>query len=731
MIKSPILILFSFLLFVFNLNVFSQTQKPVPEKGVLDLRGYDFSENIELNGEWEFYWNELYDFYDFENKVHTPDAYINVPGGWSGIEVDGKIIPDTGYATLRLVIFTDPNDKKYTLYMGEVLTAYKVWCNNNVIAQIGKVGKNSNDAKPAISPIIKGIDFDQEKVQLIMQISNYNHRSNGIFQTPVIGEETKIIRKASLNLFFDIIIFGAVFIIALYYLGMFILRTKNKAALAFSLLGFVMAIRILFSSNYSFNFIFPETSWNLVYRISYFTFYALVVTFIFFFKETFEEKKYKAFFIVSYSISGLFALTLFLPTIIFTKLLFIYQISVVLMVLFSVYLLATYIKKKKTGAVSISVIMLIFFGTGINDMLYYNRVIHSITLTHVGIFVLILGQALTLAKIFTKSFHENEHLTAKLDYQNQNLQEIVDNRTKELKIKNQDVLQKNEELQVQKEELQVQKEEISRQKELLEAHNKLFTDSINYASTIQQAVLPSNETIKKYFNSFIIFLPKDIVSGDFYWFNDVNPKYLYFVVGDCTGHGVPGAFISLIAMYLLNSVTIEKQIENPKEILTELNKMFHEFLHKGQNSNRAGVDLGVLRFEKDNLHKVVYSAAKTNMFIYDSEDKTVIRHRGSRKSIGSITSRFADKNIKFENLEIDIKNTQTIYCSTDGFIDQNNPQRKRFGTSQFVEMIKENANFPIQQQKILIMKRLENHKQDQEQRDDITFIGLSPKEFNS
>lgn len=718
-----------FFIIIISLNLLSQNQTPIAEKGVIDLRNWDFVQNgnVELKGEWEFYWNKLYVPEDFENQVHTPDAYMNVPSSWTGTLVNNKPLPDTGYATYRLVIFITPNtSENYMIKLGEVLTAYKAWWNNKTIAEVGTVSINSNNSKPSLQPIVTKVNFDKEKIELIVQVSNYSHRENSFFQIPVIGSEQGVIKQFTLSMFFDIIIFGAVIIMGLYHLGLFFYRRKNKAALAFALLSLDVGLRILFSSNYSFNFIFPEISWEIVYRINYITFYVLVASFIFFFQSTFEEKKYKLFFISSYSVSFLFLLTLFFPTLVYSKLLIFYQILVLLMIFFSLFLLVKYIIAKKTGAVTLSVTTFLFFAAGINDILYFNDIINTTTLTHLGLFVLVLGQSLTLARIFTKAFIKNEELTAELDFHNQHLQELVEERTKEIELQKQDILQKNEELMVQKEELQVQKDEIIRQKELLENKNTFITDSIRYASTIQKAVLPENEDIKKYFNSFFVFLPRDIVSGDFYWFTDTSDKYLFIGVGDCTGHGVPGAFLSLIGMYILNTVVIEKQIDDPKLILSKLDELFISFLHKGLVENRDGMEIGIFRFEKENLSKLVYSAAKTNMFIYDKSNKEISRYRGSRRSIGLKYSKNSS-SVKFENINFNIKSSNIIYCATDGFVDQNNYDRKRFGTAAFTKMLNQISELPMQQQKLSIIRRFEEYRQNEDQRDDITVIGLTPK----
>ena len=396
---------------------------------------------------------------------------------------------------------------------------------------------------------------------------------------------------------------------------------------------------------------------------------------------------------------------------------------------FSVYVVIDAWKHKKHGAKLFLFSFLFLMACGINDMLFYNNIIDTIVLTPFGVFILVLGQSLVLARIFTKAFTDNEKLMAQLDYQNQHLQELVDERTKEIEQQKQHILQKNEELQMQKEELEVQRDEINKQKNILEEHNKFITDSINYASSIQKAVLPTGENMKKYFDNFVLFLPKDIVSGDFYWFSDIHPNYVFFALGDCTGHGVPGAFLSLISMYLLNVVIIEHKLTDPKEILTSFEALFNEFLNKTHNDNRDGLDVGILRFEKNNLHNFVCASAKTNIFIYNHKEKELIRYRGTRKSIGNISQAILYSNFKFENYSLTLPEDVTIYVASDGYVDQNNIDRKRFGTNRFVPLLKEIADLPIQQQKLILLKRLEDFQKNEPQRDDISVIGLKPKKI--
>lgn len=360
-------------------------------------------------------------------------------------------------------------------------------------------------------------------------------------------------------------------------------------------------------------------------------------------------------------------------------------------------------------------------------MLFYNDLIKSMALLPIGIFVLILGQSLTLARIFTNAFVENEKLTEKLNYQNEHLQELVKDRTKEIERQKQDILQKNEELLVQKEELQVQKDSIVKQKEIIEEHAKLISDSIEYASSIQKSILPSTQNLKIYFEHFIIFLPKDVVSGDFYWFSDNHPQYMFFALGDCTGHGVPGAFLSLIASYLLNSIMNEKHTVDLVEIMETLDLKFNKFMHKSTSKNIDGMDISILRFEKGNKKKVDFTGAKGNILVWYPTTKELKRYKASRRSIGFLSDATTKSRIKFLKTTIELDEDSIIYLYSDGYIDQNNLSRKRLGTLRFLKTIKENAEVPIQQQKIILIKQLEEYKENSPQRDDITVIALRLK----
>lgn len=277
--------------------------------------------------------------------------------------------------------------------------------------------------------------------------------------------------------------------------------------------------------------------------------------------------------------------------------------------------------------------------------------------------------------------------------------------------------------------LRIANKQIRTQRDMLDRQNKNITASIRYAMTIQQAMLPEKESLDRFFESFIIYKPKDIVSGDFYWFSGFSDKQKgskmqFIAVVDCTGHGVPGAFMSMIGNRLLGEIVNEKRIEDPKEILEMLNKEIRLALRQEQTDNNDGMDLLLCRFLSKNAGTVnlTFSGAKRTLYIVKKATDELIGLKGERKSIGGIGEK--KENLKFTDQELILNRGDKIYLLTDGLIDQNGPDRKRFGSKKVEDMLVSMNEKPMDQQKNIFDESLAGFMQDEDQRDDITIIGL-------
>ncbi|MGQ9806543.1 MAG: SpoIIE family protein phosphatase [Chlorobiales bacterium] len=297
-----------------------------------------------------------------------------------------------------------------------------------------------------------------------------------------------------------------------------------------------------------------------------------------------------------------------------------------------------------------------------------------------------------------KKFHEIER---------QVFNEESDKKTKNLQIIHQ-VEQTKKEAEIQR----------LRNVELAEL-NANITSSIAYAQKIQQAILPTSEKMAASFQShFIIYKPKDIVSGDFYWFHDLGDAKIVAVC-DCTGHGVPGAFMSMIGNALLNQIVIEKKAVEPNAILEELHRAIRDALRQSENSSvelQDGMDVCLVKVERE---RVIFSGAKRPLYCIQNDE--FIEFKGDRYSIGG---RQRETERKFTAHEIPIQQQTTLYLTTDGYIDQANAQRESFGSKRFKELLKISSPLSLDKQKEKLEAELAAHQQTEAQRDDITIMGV-------
>jgi serine phosphatase RsbU (regulator of sigma subunit) len=257
----------------------------------------------------------------------------------------------------------------------------------------------------------------------------------------------------------------------------------------------------------------------------------------------------------------------------------------------------------------------------------------------------------------------------------------------------------------------------------IQQKNQEITDSIRYAQTIQQAVLPSKEKIDELFDeNLLIYLPKDVVSGDFYWLSD-TPRGIYLVVSDCTGHGVPGAFMAMIGISLFNELINLQNIEEPADILEKLDQEIQVALQQQQAKNSDGMDLVLCRIEKSQngqKTKVTFAGAKNSLFY--SKDGKIERIKGSRRSIGGRRSR--NNKTPFEQTVLELEKGEIIYLTTDGYIDQNAPNEQRLGTQEFMERLETIKHLPLTEQQEILIQTLRDYQQDAPQRDDIAIVAV-------
>jgi serine phosphatase RsbU (regulator of sigma subunit)/Flp pilus assembly protein TadD len=268
--------------------------------------------------------------------------------------------------------------------------------------------------------------------------------------------------------------------------------------------------------------------------------------------------------------------------------------------------------------------------------------------------------------------------------------------------------------------ISIQKEKVEEQKLFLEIKNKEIVDSINYAKSIQEAILPAEKTLDQLLqNYFIFFRPRDIVSGDFYWAAERNGS-VFLAVADCTGHGVPGAFMSMLGVSLLNEIVIERGIDNPAEILDTLRARVIMALKQEDalNRNKDGMDISLLKLDKTKS-EITFSAAVNKILFWSGGELKVVQ--GDKQPIG--LSFGVSK--KFTNHVFPYKKGDMVYMMTDGFADQfGGSTGKKFKFKPFMEAIRNFSQTDIREQKIKLTGIFDSWKASHEQVDDVLVVGF-------
>ncbi|MCQ2252284.1 MAG: SpoIIE family protein phosphatase [Bacteroidales bacterium] len=295
-----------------------------------------------------------------------------------------------------------------------------------------------------------------------------------------------------------------------------------------------------------------------------------------------------------------------------------------------------------------------------------------------------------------------------------------------------EILSQKEEILAQSEELQIQNQQIMEQNESIKTQHKQITDSINYASLIQQAVLPKDELMQELFRDyFVIYRPLNVVAGDYYWASRLD-KYSILVCADCTGHGVPGAFVSMLGVSLLNETVpaIVFNHGNAADILNELRQKLmnalgqsRELYREGKVRNMDGMDLSLVMIDYEAM-KMQFAGAYRPLWLH--RDNQIIEYKPDKMPIGI----YLGDDRFFTNHVIDIKPNDVLYMFSDGipdqfgYLDDTKTKCKHFSTKKLMALLTELGNQPMQQQRQIIEDTIDKWKNGYKQLDDNILIGV-------
>jgi serine phosphatase RsbU (regulator of sigma subunit) len=315
---------------------------------------------------------------------------------------------------------------------------------------------------------------------------------------------------------------------------------------------------------------------------------------------------------------------------------------------------------------------------------------------------------------------------------NEKLQkEYTHNLEKQVKERTLELSEANEELRILNEQNQITLEQLKSQKLLIEEKNKSITDSINYAQNIQNALLPFTNRFDEELgaeNYFVFYQPKDIVSGDFYWYQAIRnkqgelEKYI-FVVADCTGHGVPGAFMSILGINFLEEIIQIKQVHNPEKILEELDKMIIYALKQEQTQRKDGMCVGICVVDVQK-QEVSFAGAAHSLYVFHKASKVLEEIPANPQSVGG--TKFLE-NFSFIKCSFPFPpDGLTFYMASDGFQDQfGEKTQKKLMRKGFKAILERNAHEKMQRQFIILKKEFDLWKGQEEQIDDVLVMGVS------
>lgn len=687
---------------------------PSAKKGVLDLRKWDFEKNgvVNLDGEWEFFWEKFI----ITDKISPNDIqkdlhYFPVPSAWNKHFLDGKPLPGNGYATYRLKILLNNNYPDLAIKLLSFGTAYEFYVDKKLIVSNGKIGKNAETMRPYALPLICSFPAYSDTLELSIQVSNFYDQHGGFWNSIQLGHSKQIQMYRDRLVTVDLLLTGCFLIMAIYHLGLYFLRRKDTSALYFSIVCILFGLRTLITDERYLLHLFPVIPWEVNVRLEYLTLYIGFAFYIMFFHSMYRaefSRKLTTLIRILFLLLAFFVL--FTPPVIFSRTLLYVQLMMLLIGVYVLYTLILAIRHKREASTIFLVGFLVFFGTITNDILFDTEIIESGYWASYGLLVFILCQSFALSVRYAQSLSHIEEFTDSLERK-------VEERTAEISLQNQ--------------ELEMQKNEISEQHRIIEKKNQNTLASINYASRIQQAILGNAEAITSNFEESFIFLrPRDIVSGDFYWYTEVKRtgsgiggqdfKTLFFkviVAADCTGHGIPGAFMTVLGNTLLDEIINENRVTNPGKILSLLDR---KLLMKLQKHNvNDGMDMSMLIFDDENK-KVSFSGANNPLyFIRKGEFQEI---KGSKFPIGS--SQYKEKK-KFESHTIDYEEGDVFYIFSDGYQDQfGGPNGMKFYKKQFRELLIKISPLPMAEQKAILEAELLAWMGKETQTDDVLVIGI-------
>jgi len=405
---------------------------PVAERGVLDLSEWVPLRDgpAALDGQWEFYWDRLLTPEDYaaDGIVHNNNGYLNFPGYWKNYDLNGLLLPGTGQATFRLRILMPPEESRLTVRFLSIRAAYRIWANGALIATSGEVGRSDEAETPDRSIVLTQITNDGTPIDLVMQISNHFFPGGGV-QNPIILAEPGLLEQAHTNAqSWGLLFAGCMLIMAVYHFILYILRKKDISTLYFGL--YCLVLTILVASNDASDWVIrsylPDVQFETISKIVLIC-YASSTSILYRFYRSLYQKEFGRLLLYVVDIRGLLFILIVLSQsgVVFQTALQLFALTAIFFTACFIVLLFICFRRGYSGALVLLCGIVILGATSTHDIYYLIFSTHAMSLVSLGLFALVLSQAVALAQRFSSSFDSVEKLSEKLELKNVSLEEEI------------------------------------------------------------------------------------------------------------------------------------------------------------------------------------------------------------------------------------------------------------------------------------------------------------------
>lgn len=371
------------------------------------MNNWDFSEDgsVNLRGSWEFYWSQFLDPKEFTDQTEEPE-YQKIPSSWAFSKLqEGKARSREGFATYRLLVdmpeFEEGKEPDLSLRIPEISSAYKLFCNGNLIAKSGRIGSSQEETIAFIKPALVALPY-AKTLELVFHISNFEYNHGGFWQSPVIGLSNSMIFQKKIRTLSDLSIAAVLFLFFILYIIVYFFGLKENSLLYFALLCLLSSLRTISTGDRVLLEFFPSINWGFFYRIEYLTFYLSVPIYTSYYKTLYEGAS-KTILSLIFMTGIVFSIMVFFPIRIFTAGLLYYQIIAIAVSFYSIYMIVLATMKKKDNALLFLIGTLAFGLSVLHDILRDMTNLRTNYMASYGILVFIIFQTIILFRRFKEN----------------------------------------------------------------------------------------------------------------------------------------------------------------------------------------------------------------------------------------------------------------------------------------------------------------------------------------